>query len=246
MRSFEDIPYGRGGKLDLWLPDTEAFDVFLYFHGGGLEKGAKSNARRYVPFLPDRGVCVVSADYRMYPEARYPDFIEDAAEAVAWVKGHIGEYGSCRRLFVGGSSAGAYLSMMLCFDGRYLAKHSLSPDDIDGFIHNAGQPTAHFRVLRERGLDKRRLIVDETAPLYYVGTAETYPPMLFLVADGDMKNRYEQTMLMVSTLRHFGHEEPRVRLRVIEGTTHCSYNKPTREGEPAPFARLVYDYIQSI
>ena len=77
--------------------------------------------------------------------------------------------------------------MMLCFDRRWLAVHGLSPMDFSGFIHDAGQPTAHFTVLKYRGIDSRRVIVDETAPLYHIGVDETYPPMRFLVSDHDME-----------------------------------------------------------
>jgi hypothetical protein len=60
-------------------------------------------------------------------------------------------------------------------------------------------------VLKELGKDSKRIIVDETAPMYFVGMDETYSPMLFIVSDDDMFGRYEQTMLMLSTLRHFGY-----------------------------------------
>ena len=59
---------------------------------------------------------------------------------------------------------------------------------------DAGQPTAHFNVLKYADVDPRRIIVDETAPLYYVGLESEYPPMRFVVSDNDMTNRYEQTM----------------------------------------------------
>ena len=69
---------------------------------------------------------------------------------------------------------------MLCFDKRWLASYGISPIDIAGFVHDAGQPTCHFRVLQERGIHKHRVIVDDSAPLYHVGEDETYPPMLVL------------------------------------------------------------------
>ena len=64
--------------------------------------------------------------------------------------------------------------MMLCFDERYLKEVGILPTEIAGYIHDAGQPTAHFNVLKELGQDSRRLIVDETAPLYFVGLKEKY------------------------------------------------------------------------
>ena len=111
--------------------------------------------------------------------------------------------------------------MMLCFDDRYLGRVGLKPTEIDAYIHDAGQPTSHFNVLKEFGKDSRRVITDETAPLFFVGTAEQYSPMLFIVSDQDMVGRYEQTLLTVKTLQHFGHEE-RVFLTVMKGK-HCKY-----------------------
>ena len=110
---------------------------------------------------------------------------------------------------------------MLCFDERYLARVGMKPTDISGYIHDAGQPTAHYNVLKSRGIDPKRVIVDEIAPLYFVGMAERYSPMLFIVSDNDMVGRYEQTKLMVKTLCHFGHGDV-VSLRVMNGK-HCEY-----------------------
>ena len=66
--------------------------------------------------------------------------------------------------------------MMLCFDKRYLQSVGLSNDDIAGYWHDAGQPTSHFNVLKYSGKDSRRVIVDETAPLYFIGLEEKYLP----------------------------------------------------------------------
>ena len=163
-----------------------------------------------------------AADYRMYPSAAYPDFLRDGAAAAAWVRAHIKAYGGSGRVYIGGSSAGGYMSMMLCFDDRYLAAYGLQPTDFAGYIHDAGQPTAHFNVLRERGLDTRRVIVDESAPLYYVGLAERYAPMMFVISEQDMECRHEQTELIRAALRHFGYDQSRVAYRLLPGT-HSSY-----------------------
>jgi acetyl esterase/lipase len=119
----------------------------------------------------------------MYPDAKYPDFIYDAAEAVAWTNKNMTDLFGCKNLYVGGSSAGGYLSMMLCFDKKYLASVGLDNSVIVGYLHDAGQPTAHFNVLKHSGIDRRRIIVDESAPLYYVGIESDYPRMRFIVSD---------------------------------------------------------------
>lgn len=245
MRKIENICYCDIAHprhyLDLYLPDCEEFDVFVYFHGGGLENGSKDNALKNSDrYLLEHNVAVVAVNYRMYPSAVFPEFIRDAAAAVAWTFKNINNYGKAKGIYVGGSSAGGYLSMMLCFDKSYLAPYKLHPTQISGFIHDAGQPTSHFNVLRERGIDSRRVIVDETAPLYYIGQDPEYPPMLFIVSDNDMENRYEQTMLVLSTLKHFRYDQSRISLKIMNGT-HCHYVTRYENGLGA----LVYEFIQS-
>ncbi len=248
MREFFDISYTLARheqqKLDIYLPDSENFTVMLYFHGGGLNSGSRKHDRQMADFLCANNIALISADYRMYPEAHYPDFLWDAAAAVAWVKKHIGEYGNCERLYVGGSSAGGYISMMLCFDPKYLAPYGLKPTDIDGYIHDAGQPTAHFNVLRERGLDFRRVIIDESAPLYHIGNAAEYAPMLFIVSDNDMAGRLEQTELVLATLRHFGYDQSKISYRLMHGT-HCAYLNAKAEDGVCVLAHEIVDYIVS-
>jgi hypothetical protein len=75
-----------------------------------------------------------------------------------------------------------------------------------------------------------------------VGLAEKYPPMLFIVSDEDMQNRLEQTQLMISTLRHFGHEVP---LKICHGK-HVQYVKEVNEDGSSPFAQMVLDFVEKV
>lgn len=244
MKTITNIAYGTHPRqmLDLYLPDDEGFPLMVYIHGGGLEGGRKEDVTVCGQQLADRGIGFVSVEYRLYPEAKYPEFIEDVAAAVAWVKAHRAAYGAGEAWYIGGSSAGGYLSMMLCFDRRWLAPYGIDPAEVTGWIHDAGQPTTHFNVLRERGVDTRRLIVDEAAPLYHIGCAEQIAPMLFLVSDNDMENRYEQTQLVLSTLKHFRYDQSRIQLKVLHGT-HCHYVVTVREDGISPIADLITEYI---
>ena len=246
MRSFLDLTYGKSAdpaqKLDIYLPDFgNDFPIMVYFHGGGLVGGDKG-VLNVAESLIKRGIALVSVNYRMYPTAKYPEFIEDVAEAVAFVFKNISKYCNPCGIYVGGSSAGGYLSMMLCFDKRWLSKYNISPMDISGFIHDAGQPTAHFNVLKYNEIDPKRVIIDETAPLYHIGIDENYPKMLFIVSNNDMENRYEQTMLTVSTLRHFGHSGDKVNL-IVKNGTHCQYINTCDEKGENDFAKMIADFI---
>ncbi len=243
MRVINDVCYSKSGHpqqyLDIYLPERESFKVVIYIHGGGLLEGDKSTKNIVGEYLAKKGIAFVSVNYRLYPQAVYPEFIRDAAEAVAWVYNNISEYGYCEGLYIGGSSAGGYISMMLCFNKIYLSPYDIPENMIKGYIHDAGQPTAHFNVLEERGIDSRKVIIDETAPLFYVGDADYYPPMIVIVSDNDMENRYEQTQLLLSTLRHFGYDEKKIFYKLMHGE-HCYYSKTEELGE------IIYEFIKEV
>ena len=247
MKILKDVFYTEeevaSKVLDVYLPEGDPDAVFLYMHGGGLVAEDKDNAGALIGgYLAAHNIAFVTINYSMYPNAQYPDYINDSAKAVAWVHSHMQDLFHCDKLYVGGSSAGGYLSMMLCFDGSFLAGVGLDNSVITGYFHDAGQPTAHFNVLKYRGIDPKRVIVDETAPLYHVGLAPAYPRMRFIVSDNDVRGRYEQTMLMLATLERFGHQN--FDHRVMEGK-HCQYIKKLDENGESVFGAMIYDFIMN-
>lgn len=252
MRTYKDIPYSavadKDHLLDLYLPDGECDALFLFFHGGGLEWGNRDEAVKIPGFINDMtnaGFGVASAEYRMYPEAKFPDFIEDAAMAVKFVKSGIHQYCNYKKLVVGGSSAGGYISMMLCYDEKYLEAAGVLATDIDGYVFDAGQPTVHFRVLKERGIDYRRIIVDDASPLYHVGKADSYPPIELIVSDNDIENRAEQIDLLVGAMRHFGYDMSKVHLTKTHGN-HVWYIKADKEDGKSVYGNIIIPFIKSI
>lgn len=70
--------------------------------------------------LADLGYIVVIPSTRLYPEVKFPTFIEDSALAVAWVNDNINSYGGSNDLFVLGHSSGAHMAAMVVADERYL------------------------------------------------------------------------------------------------------------------------------
>lgn len=213
--------------LDMYLPDTDApCPVFIYFHGGGIEGGSKEDISEDFKNITSQKIALVSVEYRMYPDAKFPEFIQDTAKAIDFVK----KYGEANHLFneifVGGSSAGAYLTMMTYFDNRYLGKYSIVPDSIKGWFFDAGQPTVHFNVLKERGLDPRLVRIDEASPLYFIDhdiDSSSQSRFLFIVAENDMENRLEQTKLVLKTMEQFHYDMSKVEYKFMSGCTHCSY-----------------------
>lgn len=57
----------------------KGFATIIWFHGGGLTEGNKD----FPQALKDKGFCIVAANYRLYPKVKSPEYIEDAAAAVA-------------------------------------------------------------------------------------------------------------------------------------------------------------------
>lgn len=244
MKAIKNITYGELNfqKLDIYLPENKKFNLFIYFHGGGIESGDKTEIETCVDYLIDNNIAIISADYRLYPTATYPEYLRDAAAVVGWAKNNISQYGECEKIYIGGSSAGGYISMMLCFDNRYLAPYGINPAELGGFVHNAGQPTVHFNILKETGRDIKQVIIDERAPLYHIGKSPKYAPMLFIVSDNDLPSRYEQTMLTLSTLRHFEYDMETIKLIVMH-TPHCEYVTMRDENNIPILGKMIADFI---
>lgn len=248
MKSIFDIQYGKLPEqiLDIHLPDCEEFPVFIYFHGGGIEEGGKGLPDFIKEYFTNNGIALVSADYRMYPTAHFPDYIIDAAKAVKWVQNNMSQYGKVTHTFIGGASAGAYISMMLCFNKFFLANEGVNPYLITGYIHDAGQPTTHFNILKhERGMHQNAVVVDEAAPLYYINNRDMVKTnMLFIVSDNDMPGRYEQTMLTLATLKNFSHDmENKIELKVMHGG-HVEYVCKQDENGESVYGQMIVPFIQ--
>lgn len=216
--------------LDLCRPEgAEKPPLLVYFHGGGLEAGSRTISKALESLVTTHGIAVASADYRMYPTAHYPDFVVDAAAAVAYVQNTLCKTGEYGKLYVGGSSAGGYLSMMLCFATDFLTRAGGDPLAVDGYVLDAGQPMTHYNVLRERGIDPRCVRVDEAAPLWYITkpfTPQSHtPPLLILTAEHDMVNRREQNVVFHTALTHFGYPAEKIRFKTMLGFGHCQYDE---------------------
>ena len=252
MRAYEDISYVAEHDgvhlLDLYLPDGECRALFLFLHGGGFVEGSRKDAATMPGFLKDMtdaGFGVASVEYRMYPEAKYPDFIEDAALAVKYAIEDLPAYGEYGKLILGGCSAGAHITQMLCFNKKYFEAVGVEPSSIAAYVHDAGQPTVHFNVLKERGLDSRRVIIDESAPLFHIGSPDSYPPMQFIISDNDIPNRLEETELMIGTLKRFDADMSKIYVTRTKGN-HVWYTKASTPEGNSVYADLIIPFINGV
>ena len=144
---FTDIAYAPNPRqrLDVYRPSDAlqrpagGWPVALFFYGGSWRSGERGSYRFLGEALASRGVLTLIADYRLYPEVRYPDFVRDSALALAWTYRELRGYGGDRqRLYVMGHSAGGYNAAMLALDRRWLGEHGLQPAILAGWIGLAG------------------------------------------------------------------------------------------------------------
>ncbi|WP_395738062.1 alpha/beta hydrolase [Prosthecobacter sp.] len=247
-----NLPYKSGDSLssyekqrcllDVYLPkEGKEFATLVWFHGGGLTGGNKDadSTKKVARGLAQEGVAVVVPNYRLSPQAKYPAYIEDATAAVAWTLQNIAKHGGdTKRVFVGGHSAGGYLTLMLGMDAHYLAAFGLKPQNIAGFIPVSGQVMTHYTVREERGISKFSVTADEAAPVRYADV-KNLPPMLVLCADTDMPARAEENVYLVALMKGAGNK--RVTLQVIANRNHGSVgNNIANEGDPAREAILKF------
>ena len=229
-------------KLDLYLPSAKiGFATLVWFHGGGLEIGNKTDVNAMARSLARAGVAVVCPEYRLSPRAKYPTYVQDAAAAFAWTQAHIHTYGGDpNALFIGGHSAGGWLALMVGLDAHYLAAVHSDLSNIAGIISVSGQTMTHFTVRKERGIGRSTITADEAAPIYYA--RKDTAPILMLYADHDMSARAEEDAYFVAVMKGAGNEH--VTGQLISDRTHTSI--AAHLVDKADPARLVLlEFIQS-
>lgn len=138
----ESFAYGshQRQQLDLYRPRQRGpRPVAVFFYGGAWEEGERQDYRFVGAALAAAGMLTVIPDYRIFPEVRFPGFLEDAAAAVRWTRDHAeGFGGDPERLVLIGHSAGAHIAGMLALDRRWLTGAGVGPQTVRGWVGLAG------------------------------------------------------------------------------------------------------------
>lgn len=216
LREVQGLPYGtdRRQRLDVYVPkDTTPTStvpssargrpVVVFFYGGSWQNGKRGDYLFVGQALASRGFVAVLPDYRVYPQAVFPGFIEDAAAAVRWARDHARQFGgdpSC--LFVMGHSAGAQIAVLLATDAHYLAAQQMSKNDLRGVIGLAGPydflPLTDPELKRVFPVALRRA----SQPINFVSGDE--PPMFLAAGKNDKVVDPGNTDRMAAKLRAAG------------------------------------------
>ena len=212
-------------KLDIRIPkDAKNFTTLVYFHGGGISAGNKHYPFSiYANTSKQPTYAVVTVAYRLSPKIKTHQAIDDAAEAIAWVINNIEKYGGDKtKVFVSGHSAGGYLSGMVAFAPKYLAKYGIKNTDLAGSILLSGQVTTHFRVRKDLG-DTSPQFLPKIDELSILGNASNkVSPVCLILGDRriEFPERVEENELLYSVVRKL--DTGYIEFYELQGLTHGS------------------------
>ena len=232
-------PAGKPLLLDLHVPDGPGpFPAAILIHGGGFDEGSKSiNVRPLFVPLAGAGFAWFSIDYRMAPDFRFPEAIEDLNTAIIWLKKNAAAYHvDARKIAIIGESAGGFLvnyagthdtpqtkvAAVVDFYGpvdyeklalaRQAHPEQFNMKSINGHMANHGS-VAFFGAekLDDEGLAKLRAIAPITA------VHKGMPPFLCIHGTRDDQVLYEQSPDMCAAMHKVG---AGCELITIEGGGH--------------------------
>ena len=208
-----DVDYCSMGavnqKMDIYFPASGGpWPVLAYVHGGSWMHGDKSEAILFAARMTSQGYLVVSINYRLYPEGKFPNMIEDVKCAIRSLRAHAGEYNlDPNRVAAIGPSAGGHLVSLLGTSdasagwdvGEYLDQSSrvqavVAMAPVTDLTRNF--PNADIEAMRGVGFGEHNILL--ASPITHVTPDD--PPFLLIHGDRDEVVPHEQSQLMYERL----------------------------------------------
>lgn len=258
--TLRDIPYRvdaeadpQKHRLDLFLPAGSGWPTLVYIHGGWWREGDRTlrvagedvygNIGR---FYASQGFGVAVVSYRLQPGVTWRDQLEDVARALAWLHGHVRDYGgNPEGLALCGHSAGGHLAARAAVDTDLLRKWKFPPgalrcvisvsgvgfDFADQETYKLGANRTLLEELFARGENGKEW-EREASVIPRIGP-ET-PPFLVLYAEGEPKHYHRQAWLLDQALVAAGFKHQVV---VVPGESHVrillTLSRPDKAAAPA-------------
>lgn len=230
-----EVAYGPGprNRADVYRPQASATHgapapVVVFIHGGSWESGTKGLYRWMGQGLAAQGYVAILPNYGLMPATGFPDFVHDAAAAVAYARAHAAEWGGdTTRFFLMGHSAGAQIAALLAYDGSYLARVGRSPRDLTGFIGLSGP---YDFVLDSKLLQRTFGGTPEreaaSQPVRFV--TSTAPRTLLVMGRDDRTVRPRNTERLAARLREVGASVEELWVPGDHGVTVGAFARPYR------------------
>lgn len=253
-RKMIDVQYcnlSSSQKMDIYFPNEKSdkpYPVIVYFHGGAFIKGTKGDdALEPMLRATSRGSVVVSVDYRLSGEARFPAMVYDGKTVIRYLRANANNLGiDHKKIAVWGPSSGGWLASFIAvtafnpaFEDKSMGYEDYS-SEVNAIINWCG-PTANFLKMDEelkasgvglpdhceaispesRFLGSQITKVAELCRLSAVTTYVSYniPPFCIFHGEMDQVVPVEQSIELAETIRKVAGED-RVELHVGKGKLH--------------------------
>ena len=242
----KDILYGDEPlqDLDIYYPKPLAqamkaqstinndYPMVVFVHGGSWESGNKEQYAFVGQSLAQAGYVTAVINYRKAPEHVYPDYVEDAAQAIAWsIENATSLHADPSRVAVMGHSAGAFNAVAAVTNEDFLAPYGIKPTDVATVIGIAGPYSYDFRKFSSASAFPSDATPDQVMPDRQIKGAQ--PPYLLLTAEKDKVVHPTNALKMTQALKEAG---VTVQTGEVEGASHA-----TIIGAMAPPLRWVND-----
>lgn len=201
-RIAHNLPFGADPRqsLDIYTPNTtpsgQPLPVIIFIYGGSWATGDKGDYAFVGAALASRGFITVLPDYRLVPTARFPDFVNDGAQALRWTQDNIGRFGGDpKQIVLMGHSAGAYNAMMIALDTRFLIAAGVKDNSVKGVVGIAG-PYDFYPFDVKATQDAFGLFAEPAQTQAISFARKDAPPILLLTAADDttVKPRNAQSL----------------------------------------------------
>lgn len=228
----QNIAFDAHPKLqyDLYYPKSKNTNlketpVIVFFYGGSWNRGDKSEYEFVGRRLASMGYIIAVPNYRLYPEVKYPEFLEDNIKAVKAIQSEIKktEYAPLKpaqKFIMMGHSAGAYNAAMLAFDPTWASKIQSDKNAlIKGFIGMAGAYNIYpIKDTEVQPVFHHPDYPPQSQPIQF--TDQTQPPSLILSPETDTLVSIERnSQTLHDALSKTGNTSA---IKAIEGTDHVT------------------------
>lgn len=249
QRKWLDVSYAtlsNAEKLDIYLPNDGIgpFPVIVAIHGGGFFKGDKRDFQM-VPIMAalKRGYAVISINYRLSGEAKFPSQINDAKAAIRWIRANAVQYAlNPEKIAVWGDSAGGNLAALAGTSGNVKELEDLSMGNaeqssnvsavVDWYGMMQFLPLEDYHFIERLGTKMIGKTRTEAPELYLAANPETYinknnPPFFIQHGSADQIAPIQQSIDFAAKLEHVLGKN-KVTFEIIEGANHLdeAFNTP--------------------
>lgn len=252
FRVIHHLAYGQDDRqqLDLYIPMDDAVNqapkpIILFIHGGSWQTGSKDEYLFVGESFSKAGYVTAIMNYRLAPQHKYPDYVQDTALALRWLTDHAHEYeANPEQMIVMGHSAGGFNAVEAVVNSQWLNEVNVPVSNIKAVVGIAGPYSFNFHNFdNAKDAFDSNTTPDAVMPDRHVRVDA--PPHLLLVATDDVTVKADNAVKMAKALRD---KNIPVQMQFIQGASHISIMATiaTRLSWYKPTRHIILTYLDSV